>query len=445
MIERFLKRSKSHSISVMNQPSERELTSNVSSGNGKSNLCAVTMSMDIILSLECQDGVKDLWKSHLISWHKAGQSMRSERKQHWGICRKRRTELYKELKLTTGRELIRDNELNLEKLVDGWGELAPNDRSGNLDTDTSHPCAHKHGQRKQLLRFDKSYRPAFYGIWLKKSHVVGRAALSSGTQNWIMIDEEWEEEDPGESLSDRDKDEEEEENLEEGYSKVDEEESEDGFFVPDCYLSENGGVEVDRLKSDIVLDEPRIPPVFRQDPEDEKFSVLLRQQKYLQNVTDHALRKKEPLIILNLMNEKTLLLIAEGLSGTPKLEQMCLQALSMCLFPGGVAIEVPIDEITPDDQIGCPPIDRENVTPPTTVPVIEDSDLPQIVSVIQSCLQSISKVLQSLHQKFPAILKSQLRNKVRELSDFVDNQWQVKKDVLDKLGLSISPGWKNIA
>lgn len=46
-------------------------------------------------------------------------------------------------------------------------------------------------------------------------------------------------EDPGESLSDCDKDDE-GESLEEGCSKSDDEdESEDGFFVPDGYLSEN--------------------------------------------------------------------------------------------------------------------------------------------------------------------------------------------------------------
>ena len=46
-------------------------------------------------------------------------------------------------------------------------------------------------------------------------------------------------EEPGESLSDCDKDDE-EENLEEGISRADyEEDSEDGFFVPDGYLSEN--------------------------------------------------------------------------------------------------------------------------------------------------------------------------------------------------------------
>lgn len=42
-------------------------------------------------------------------------------------------------------------------------------------------------------------------------------------------------EDPGESLSDCDKDDD-----EEGFSKADDEdESEDGFFVPDGYLSED--------------------------------------------------------------------------------------------------------------------------------------------------------------------------------------------------------------
>lgn len=55
-------------------------------------------------------------------------------------------------------------------------------------------------------------------------------------------------EDPGESLSDCEKD---EEILEEEGSKVDEEdESEDGFFVPDGYLSEN---EVPQLLFSLIL------------------------------------------------------------------------------------------------------------------------------------------------------------------------------------------------
>ncbi|KAG6577465.1 Chromatin assembly factor 1 subunit FAS1, partial [Cucurbita argyrosperma subsp. sororia] len=66
---------------------------------------------------------------------------------------------------------------------------------------------------------------------------IRRLHLSS----WRFI-----EEDPGESLSDCDKDD--EENLEEeGCAKAeDDEDSEDGFIVLDGYLSENEGMEHDR-------------------------------------------------------------------------------------------------------------------------------------------------------------------------------------------------------
>lgn len=47
------------------------------------------------------------------------------------------------------------------------------------------------------------------------------------------------------------------------------------------------------------------------------------------------------------------------------------------------------------------------------------------VSTIQSCPRGINKVVDSLQQKLPDISKTLLRNKVREISDFVDNRWQV--------------------
>lgn len=47
------------------------------------------------------------------------------------------------------------------------------------------------------------------------------------------------------------------------------------------------------------------------------------------------------------------------------------------------------------------------------------------VSAIQSSPQGISKVVESLQQKFPAASKTLLRSKVREVSDFMDNRWQV--------------------
>lgn len=35
-------------------------------------------------------------------------------------------------------------------------------------------------------------------------------------------------------------------------------------------------------------------------------------------------------------------------------------------------------------------------------------------------------MVESAQQKLPTFSKSQLRNKVREISDFVDNRWQVR-------------------
>ncbi|KAF8393777.1 hypothetical protein HHK36_019975 [Tetracentron sinense] len=405
---------------------------------------AVTFSMDCALSMK--DGLEtdELRKSHLTSWHQLGHYILTNNSQHWGRRHKPKAILIKELRLTTNKGLFHGDELSLEKIVDGCEETVPDDRSCQSNADTSQCDVQKCNRTRQLLQFDKSHRPAFYGIWPKKSHVVGSRCPYKKDPDLdydIDSDEEWEEEDPGESLSDCEKDGE-EENLEEGSLRTDNEDgSEDGFLVPDGYLSENEGVQVDRMESDFVDDAESLPSC-KQDLECEDFRLLFRQQKYLHNLTEQALRKNQPLIISNLMHEKATLLIFEDLSGTPKLEQMCLQALSMQVFPGGPPIEIVTDHETPDkDQEVCHPQSKGGTTAVVAVTVILDSDLPKIVSAIHSCPHSIGKVVESLQQKFPTVSKSQLRNKVRELSEFVDNRWQVKKDILDKLGLSISPGF----
>ena len=56
---------------------------------------------------------------------------------------------------------------------------------------------------------------------------------------------------PGESLSDSEKDE--EEILDEGSLKADEAESEDGFFVPDGYLSRNEVSNLILLSGGLVI------------------------------------------------------------------------------------------------------------------------------------------------------------------------------------------------
>ncbi|XP_020549754.1 chromatin assembly factor 1 subunit FAS1-like [Sesamum indicum] len=253
----------------------------------------------------------------------------------------------------------------------------------------------------------------------------------------IDSDEDWEEDEPGESLSDSEKDDEDE--SAEGHLKDDEEEeSEDGFFVPDGYLSENEGVKADEVESDDLVEEVRNLPNSEQQVQSEEFCTLLRQQKYLKNLTEHALKKNQPLIILNLMHEKTASLSAEELTGTERLERMCLQTLSMRPLPGFPDIEISThNDVVDEDQEAFSA--KLSTKLPATAAALVDSDLPQIISVIQSCPHSIGKITKSLHNKFPDVPKSQIRNKVREISDFSDNRWQVKKEVLSKHGLAISP------
>lgn len=441
LMERFLKRSKNNSTCQNDQSSTKATLPDSSSNKNENMSESVALSMDHALSLTDNSTVEDIHKSHLISWRRLGQAIRSNRKQHWGIRRTPKKEAIKELKLGTNRGLAHDDELSMEKLVDGWGEIKVDSRSCDTDADSSVSLSQRHFRSKKLLQFDKSCRPAFYGVWPKKSQVTGPRdpfRKDPDLDYDVDSDEEWEEEEPGESLSDCDKDDE-EEKLEEGYSKAnDEDDSEDGFFVPDGYLSASEGVQVDRKESDCSVEE--IKSGCKHELESEEMCVLLRQQKCLHNMTERALRKNQPLIISNLMHENASLSMIEELTDIQKLEQMCLQALSMRIFSGGPSIEITIDYYHQEEDLeNCTSNNKGCTTSAATPLAILDSDLPEIVSSIQSCSQGINKVVESLQQKFPSAPKSVLRNKVREVSDFMDNRWQVKKDILDKLGLSSSP------
>ncbi|KAK4385781.1 Chromatin assembly factor 1 subunit FSM [Sesamum angolense] len=81
---------------------------------------------------------------------------------------KPKTELVKELKLTTNREPTFDDELVMEKLVDGWVENDVNGRLSGVKVDRPLSNCQKQPRIKQLLQFDKSYMSAFYGVWPRK-------------------------------------------------------------------------------------------------------------------------------------------------------------------------------------------------------------------------------------------------------------------------------------
>ncbi|CAI9090805.1 OLC1v1025661C3 [Oldenlandia corymbosa var. corymbosa] len=440
LMERFLKGAKTNSCIKNDQPLNKETP--VVPQRNKGSLESVTLAMDSVLSTSEGPKEEDIWKLHLNSWRHIGSSVRSNRHAHWSIRRKPKTELMKGLKLSANRGPARDDEMKTEKEVDGWVEAGTgtDSRSCLANTDGMIANTQVYAHRKKLLQFDKSHRPAFYGVMLKKSQVISARnpfVKDPELDYEIDSDEEWEEEEPGESLSDCDKDYKDgDESMDEGCSRGDDDdESEDGFFVPDGYLSENEGVEVDKVDAANLVDEISCS---KESTPNEVSSLLVRQQKYLHKLTEHALRKNQPLIILNFGHEKAPLLSADNVTGHENLEQMCLQALCIRTFPDGPQVQISFVNDREDDN-ACTSNSKASSAASANAPTVSDSDLSEIVCFIQSHSYGINKVVEILHEKFPTNSKSQLRNKVREISDFVDNRWQVKKEILLRLGITISP------
>ncbi|KAF2292021.1 hypothetical protein GH714_000198 [Hevea brasiliensis] len=207
IMERFIKRSKSNSPCQNDEALTKMPAPDLKSKHSEKMPGAVTVAMDHTLSSNDNLRFNDIRKLHLSSWQHLGHAIHSNRKQHWSIRQRPKTELFKELKLTATRELAHDDDSSVDKLVSRWGEQSSDDRSFVTNSESSPDCK-KWTRRKQLLQFDKSYRPAFYGIWPKKSHVIGPRhpfRKDPDLDYDIDSDEEWEEEDPGESLSDCDK------------------------------------------------------------------------------------------------------------------------------------------------------------------------------------------------------------------------------------------------
>uniref|UniRef100_A0A0X3PNJ8 Chromatin assembly factor 1 subunit A n=1 Tax=Schistocephalus solidus TaxID=70667 RepID=A0A0X3PNJ8_SCHSO len=96
--------------------------------------------------------------------------------------------------------------------------------------------------KTKLFQFVENYRPAYYGTWRRRSLVItGRRPFSKDRLQLdyeVDSDDEWEEEEPGESITQS----EDEEDEEVG----DEDDDEDAkFLVPHGYLSDDEGIDAD--------------------------------------------------------------------------------------------------------------------------------------------------------------------------------------------------------
>lgn len=163
------------------------------------------------------------------------------------------------------------------------------------------------------------------------------------------------------------------------------------------------GVKADEVESDDLVEEVRNLPNSEQQVQSEEFCTLLRQQKYLKNLTEHALKKNQPLIILNLMHEKTASLSAEELTGTERLERMCLQTLSMRPLPGFPDIEISThNDVVDEDQEAFSA--KLSTKLPATAAALVDSDLPQIVSYLFCCrFAYLTFLVQLLYVLWPGL------------------------------------------
>ncbi|CAO1944071.1 unnamed protein product [Urochloa humidicola] len=442
MMERFFKSKKDSG--KLQKSGENDLAEDPIDNKGS--VPATTSKIDSFLSQQESWVIEDLRRLQVTGWKKLSSHNRSSR---WGIRRKPKMEAFKELKLQKSSDDMVDeilstpNEDNCHNSSQENGhdkleidiDMLPASETQCHVTSNAKPLQTRLIRRK-LLQFDKSNRPAYYGTWRKKSSAVGPRCpleMDPDLDYEVDSDDEWEEEDPGESLSDCEKDSDE---VMEEDSKITDEEDEDSFVVPDGYLSDNEGIQIESLLDDKDEEASSLP--IGQCTEVEEFRSLLRQQKVLNTLTEQALRKSQPLVISNLNHEKAELLTAEDLKGTAKIEQLCLQVLSMCICPGGVVVDVPV---TDNSSATAEEINQSNVKngSPASASAIPEADLPEFVQVIRSCREGIYKVVELLQQKFPNFSRSQLNRKVREISYFVDNHWKVKKEILDKLGLDSSP------
>ncbi|XP_077331902.1 chromatin assembly factor 1 subunit A isoform X2 [Lithobates pipiens] len=119
------------------------------------------------------------------------------------------------------------------------------------DTTEHENITHEHvvpeRRKMKLLQFCENYRPAYWGTWNRSSTVICPRrpwAQDNALLDYeVDSDDEWEEDEPGESLSHSEGDEDDEDLKEE-------DDDDDGFFVPHGYLSEDeGGVSDEECKN----------------------------------------------------------------------------------------------------------------------------------------------------------------------------------------------------
>ncbi|XP_071169913.1 chromatin assembly factor 1 subunit A-like isoform X3 [Mytilus edulis] len=219
----------------------------------------------------------------------------------------------------------------------------------------------------KLLQFHMNYRPPYYGTYRKKSsHVRPRNPFKTDTEIFDYeydSDDDWEEEEPGESLSDCD---DEEEKVEE-----DNEDEEDDFIVPHGYLSDDEGVD---------KDDEEVSPELQEIKRNE---LATRWEADQNRLTKPVLPK-----IIGCFWEQATHVLQEEIS--KQLEQY--KAVLLTTSPVPTSFNEPVKVVKGDNSSGDNNVDTPKVNPQRK-PVPEEA-MPDLIRLVHGNLMGIKKLIQ---------------------------------------------------
>ncbi|KAL3689498.1 hypothetical protein R1sor_015807 [Riccia sorocarpa] len=323
-----------------------------SSAPGDSDSLDIVSTLDEIFQKNEDFDLEFLKHEHLRNWTEIRHHSSCKRPIGWGIRRKPKTLVFRKLRLQganssldEGAKRVSGTDSSPKRLrpeadadgledVDWKGTNSQDSCPGTPETKklNSDKYLQLRSKRKKLLQFDKSHRPPYYGTYSKRSHVIKpRAPFKQDPKLEYEVDSdaEWEEEEPGESLSDFENEKDEEE---ERVDNEDDEDSSDEFMVPDGYLSEDEGVHMeDGTSADAAgrcpTSEPSPSGQCVNDTNGANGVSSEQLRRMLDKVTEHALRTNRPLIINNLRSESQEEIAAHH--QLSKTESLVLEALRM--------------------------------------------------------------------------------------------------------------------
>lgn len=412
-------------------------------------------------------------------WLAVNKKMTPVKLSRWGVRKHPKIELVKELKLRSdtvnqvpNNQVLNHNELSTDplcKTVVTDSEMSDCHIVEDLSTSIRGASSQKPSEvlkkdekrsaleepqrpkRRKLLQFHEDHRPAFYGSSSLKSSSVGpRHPLkkdSSLDYNYDSADE-WEEEEPGESLSDSEK----EDDISEG---GEEDDQGDGFLVPDGYLSDDE-LQVESEEIGDGSTEPDQILGFLQNKggdgnQDEVKGTINRKDretakslKRLNALIERALRTNCPLVIssIGVSNEvqnqsNTPSGNSSGKTGTTSNtdDTSILQCLSMEVLTPFVKVEVPpvtCEDKTPDVKSSSRRTPREEKCLPRDV-------LVELVQFLKTSMHSMKRNVELLGSNFPNMSKNQLENAIRRVADYNGTCWEVKTEVLHDLDIQLPP------